>query len=100
MFHNRHLSRGVHNDIPLNIQVMLWELIDKRIANGEEMDYLQIFDLVAKGTKKYPLQYVKHRQEVPPYSKEWTAEYSQPITTKIYVIDDGSHCTMLFPEER
>lgn len=100
MFKKRHLSRGIHEEIPLNIQAMLWDILDKRIASGAKMDYLQIFDLIAKGDEEYPIQYVLHRQEVPEHRKEWTAECKKPVTAKIYIIDDGTHCTMLFPEER
>ena len=100
MFQNkRYLTRGIQYEIPFDIQIVLWELIDKRVASGARMDYLQIFDLKAKGSEEYPVQHLVHKQEQPDYKMEYAIEYKNPVTTKIYVIDDGEHCTMLLAEE-
>jgi hypothetical protein len=78
---------------------MLWELVEKRLASGAKTDYLQVFDLKYKGSEEYPIQYLVHRQEQPDYKMEYTVEYKNPITTKIYVIDSGEYSTMLLAEE-
>jgi len=96
---SRYLTRGIQHEIPFDIQIMLWELIDKRIASGAKMDYLQIFDLKAKGSEDYPVQHLVHRQEQPDYKMEYAIEYKNPVTEKIYVIDSGEYSTMLLASE-
>ena len=89
----RYLTRGVDLEIPLEIQLFLWTAIDKM---PEPKDYLQVFNL----TVENGLQIVKHSSEQPDFNMTYvlpTAE--QTVTQKIYVIDDGDHCTMLLAEE-
>ena len=89
----RYLSRGVDLEIPLEIQLFLWTAIDKM---PEPKDYLQMFNL----TIENGMQIVKHSSEQPKFNMTYvlpTAE--QTVTQKIYVIDDGDHCTMLLAEE-
>lgn len=92
----RYLTRGVDNEIPLELQIFLWERID---ALPEERDYLQIFELSAA---EAGLQKIVHKQEQPEYRAEYviTEEHApEAVTAKIFVIDDGDHCTMLLAEE-
>lgn len=89
----RYLTRGVDLEIPLEIQLFLWTAIDKM---PEPKDYLQMFNL----TVENGMQIVKHSSEQPKFNMTYvlpTAE--QTVTQKIYVIDDGDHCTMLLAEE-
>ena len=89
----RYLTRGVDLEIPLEIQLFLWTAIDKM---PEPKDYLQVFNL----TIENGMQIVKHSSEQPKFNMTYvlpTAE--QTVTQKIYVIDDGDHCTMLLAEE-
>ena len=92
----RYLTRGVDNEIPLALQMFLWERID---ALPKEKDYLQVFVLSESATG---LQKIVHKQEVPEYRVEYviTQELApKAVTAKIFVIDDGNHCTMLLAEE-
>ena len=92
----RYLTRGVDNEIPLALQMFLWERID---ALPKEKDYLQVFELCESTTG---LQKIIHQQEVPEYRAEYiiTEELApKAVTAKIFVIDDGDHCTMLLAEE-
>ncbi len=92
----RYLTRGVDNEIPLALQMFLWECID---ALPEERDYLQVFELSESATG---LQKIIHKQEEPEYKAEYiiTEELApKAVTAKIFVIDDGDHCTMLLAEE-
>ena len=61
----------------------------------ERKDYLQVFNLVANGTN----QQVTHSQEEHTYERTFTFPTDEPITTKIFVIDDETHTTMLLAEE-
>ena len=74
------------------LQVYMWCLID---ALPEPKDYLQVFTLsVENGEQK-----VLHEQECPEYSAEHLFPSTEPITGKIFVIDDETHSTMLLAKE-
>ncbi len=94
MFNNqRYCTRGIIGTLPPITQIILWELIDAmEIA---EKDYLQIFHLSEENGK----QKIVHEQEQPVYRKECLFPSEEPITAKIYVIDDETHSTMLLAEE-
>ena len=94
MFNNkRYLTQGVQADIPFELQFFMWECIDNLSV---EKDYLQVFELEnADG-----IQRIHHFSEQPEYSMEYLLPtIPGPITTKVYVIDDGEHSTMLLAEE-
>lgn len=99
MFENnkdRYLTRGVDAEIPLALQIFMWNRIDEL---PEPRDYLQVFDLSATESG---MQKIVHRQEQPEYRLEYviTEEITpKPVNAKIFVIDDGDHCTMLLAEE-
>ena len=96
MFQNdRYLTSGVNAEISPITQLLLWELIDERLAEGTELDHLQVFRLEPDGKQ----QKITHSQEQPPYKNEVYLLGPEPITAKIYVIDDGDHSTMLLAEE-
>ena len=94
MFNNpRYCTRGISSEVPLLMQIILWGLIDS--MEVAEKDYLQIFRLSAENGK----QKIIHTQEQPEYSKEYLFPSEDPITAKIFVIDDETHTTMLLAEE-
>jgi hypothetical protein len=63
MFDQRYSTRGVSDDIDLDVQLCLWGLIDVWKKQSREMDYLQIFELSAIDLKGKLIQKVVHRQE-------------------------------------
>ena len=93
MFHNaRYLTKGVNSQIPKDLQLALWAMID---LNEGEKDYLQVFNIECrKGCTV-----INHSQEVPAYEKVFHFTFDLGFTGKIYVIDDGDHSTMLLAEE-
>ena len=94
MFNNqRYVTRGITSTVPLVTQIILWDCIDS--MKVERKDYLQVFNLVANGTN----QQVTHSQEEHTYERTFTFPTDEPITTKIFVIDDETHTTMLLAEE-
>lgn len=96
MFDNqRFMTRGVNAEIDPITQLLLWELIDERRAEGAQLDYLQVFRLEPDGQQ----QKITHTQEQPEYSHECNLIGPPPVTAKIFVIDDGDHSTMLLAEE-
>ena len=93
MFNNkRYLSRGVNETIPIKLQIFLWACID---ALPDPRDYLQIFALDQVGS----MQSITHRSEEPEYHMEYLIPSENPITEKLYVIDDEDHSTMLLASE-
>ena len=93
MFNNpRYLTRGIDATIPPNLQALLWNLIDLLPL---ERDYLQVFWLEPFGV----MQKIIHTSEQPEYKKVCILPTDQPITAKIYVIDDSDHTTMLLSSE-
>jgi hypothetical protein len=95
----RYVTIGVTTEVPVALQLHLWNLVDLLVTSGEvEPDYLQIFEL--KPTTSGG-QRILHRQEVPPFFAEIVFDnFENPIDIKLYVIDDGEYSTMLLPEER
>ena len=93
MFENeRFLTRGVQARIPPPIQLLMWSCID---TMPKPKDYFQVFRLsVCKEGQR-----IIHSQEEPEYNKSYAFYSEEPVTEKVYVIDDGEHTTMLLAEE-
>ncbi len=89
---NRYLTCGIDSKIPLDLQLFMWECVDQLPL---KRDYLQVFDLEQVGT----MQSITHRSEEPEYRKVYLLPSEKPITEKLYIIDDGDHCTMLLASE-
>ena len=94
MFENkRYITKGVSEKVSLLLQLFMWNAIDELDV---PKDYLQIFKCSMSGTK----QKIEHIQEEPEYKREYLFNTDAPIFIgKIFVIDDGSHSTMLLAEE-
>ena len=88
----RYLTRGVDAEIPIALQVMMWQAVDQM---PEPKDYLQVFRL----SEENGLQIVHHTSEQPQFEMTYIVEAKKPVTAKVYIIDDGEHCTMLLAEE-
>ena len=94
IFNNTHfISSGIRNNVPPLLQIIMWELIKQIPVDNQ--DYLQVFSLSAKDGR----QRIKHTQEVPEYSKEYVISTENPITEKVFVIDDKTHSTMILANE-
>lgn len=94
MFNNqRYITRGIETTIPLWLQNLLWYAIDT--MEVESKDYLQVFTLsTGNGEQK-----IIHAQEQPPYEKIYNFKTQDPVTAKVFVIDDERCSTMLLAEE-
>lgn len=93
MFQNPHcLTKGISRTLTPETVLILWQMVAEM---PEPKDYLQVFRLsVEQGQQK-----VKHEQEQPQYERLFLFSCSQPVNTKVYVIDDGDHSTMLLANE-
>lgn len=94
MFQNpRYLTRGMQETIPLELQLLMWDTLE---AVPEPKDYFQIFWLSSLNG----IQRIEHEQEQPPFKREYLLPtVENPITVKVYIIDDGDRSTMLLAEE-
>ena len=49
---NRYVTRGINNQISLQLQLIMWGLIDDLNVKGDiEVDYLQVFKISKEGNK-------------------------------------------------
>lgn len=98
---SRVMTSGINERVPFNIQLALWDLVDKLVKSEMEVDYLQVFELKTnENLKDNKILHIKHSQEVPEYKKEYVLEKVDVVLNdKIYIIDDVEHCTMLFASE-
>ena len=90
---NRYITRGVKENIPPFLQNLLWYLIET--MEVEEKDYLQIFHLDSVIIDDKRKQSIIHSQELFVYRKDYLISARQFVTGKIYVIENGTHYTML-----
>ena len=94
---NRYVSRQVNEIVPIQLQILMWSMIDS-LKEKKKLDYLQIFRLKVKGDKVL----IEHEQEVQPHKEKYEVEKVKfPIEDdmKIYVIDSVDYSTMIFAEE-
>ena len=101
MFDNgsRYVSRGINNEIPIDVQIFMWKLIEELKDTIGDVDYLQVFTISTVNKSENTIRII-HSQEVPEYKKIWIFEASEPCNEeKIFVIDDWSHATMLLAKE-
>lgn len=90
----RYLTRGISNEIPFEIQLLLWSMIEEVTV---KKDYIQVFEIEpVKGN----LLKIEHSQEVPKYKKEIIVRnIGVNSKVKLFVIDDGEYSTMMLSEE-
>ena len=88
----RYLTRGVDAEIPITLQIFFWDAVDNM---PELKDYLHVF----LPSEENGLQIVHHTSEQPQFEMTYIVEAEKPVTEKVYIIDDGEHCTMLLAEE-
>ena len=88
---NRYMTRELAEEIPLEINILIWSLIDSLTI---EKDYLQIFELnpIGKGIVE-----IIHKQEVPAYeSYIYINNDDIKDKFKIYAIDSVEYSTLMF----
>ena len=95
----RHITCGIENEIPFELQTILWNMIDQDKQQGKVLDYLQVFELKPIFQNGVEMQEITHIQEQPQRKKKITIESETPISAKIFVIDDIDHETMLLNHE-
>lgn len=91
------MTRAIADSLHIEIQNLLWNLIDLERNHEKELDYLQVFDLENKRGQ----QHITHRQEMPERKSGWiiSLDDALPVNNTVWCIDDGVYQTMLFPSD-
>lgn len=89
----RYLTREVADRVPIGIQLLMWDLVEKL----EERDYLQIFELIPKYSE---IVEIVHKQEIPEVTSIYKIKNNEiKNKMKLYIIDNGEYSTMMFSHE-
>jgi hypothetical protein len=86
---NRYMTKGIQQEIPLELQLLMWGYIDKLKEKGLQLDYLQVFELTQHRADDIFYQIIEHRQEVPEYNKTYKVCSKKIVNAKVFVIDEG-----------
>jgi hypothetical protein len=95
----RYMTKGIQQDISLELQLLMWNCIDTLKSEGKELDYLQVFELTKEKEGDISFQKIEHRQEVPEYNMTFRVFPKEMVNAKVFVIDDGQYSTMMLAEE-
>lgn len=99
-FKHIYTTKRVAEEIPVHIQIVLIAMLDTRQRKGEELDYLQVFEL---SKDQEGNQVIINSQEVPQFKEtKVIAKHPvfQSVTTQLYIIDDIKHITLTHPNDR
>lgn len=101
---NRYITRGINESIPLEIQILIWDMVNLRDHHcTKETDYLHIFRLKQDDIALD----IIHEQEKPAFKLETHyinyKNNEKALPNKVYVIReddvDAFYYVMLLPEE-
>ena len=96
---NKFITIGVKENISLDIQLFMWNEIEKRINSKEQVDYLQIFNLTIID-EVLGIVEIEHTQEVPEYRNiSIIKSKGVRINLKVYVIIESEYATMMLESE-
>ncbi|APC38886.1 DUF960 domain-containing protein [Clostridium estertheticum] len=96
---NRYMTKGIQQEIPLELQLFMWNCIDKLKEQENKVDYLQVFEITEHRADDIFYQIIEHSQEVPEYNKTYKVCSKKVVNAKVFVIDDETHSTMLLAQE-
>lgn len=84
---------GVEVNIPLEMQLFMWSAVENM---PEPKDCFQVFELKSENG----LQVIHHYSEQPVFDMAYILTTTEnPVTAKVYIIDNGDYCTMLLAAE-
>ena len=99
---NRYITRGISEQLSLDLQILLWNMVKERDYQGRT-DYLHIFRL----QEDENILSITHEQEQPTYKLEYHytnyVKNQNVLPKKVYVIREDDvdifFYVMLLPEE-
>ena len=96
---HRYITRGVAAEIPLDIQLMLFENIEVMRDKVGELDWLQVMKLEGVTKDGVSVLRILHEQEMPEGHIEYYLPYEFEGKQTVYVVDNVDHVTMLLASE-
>ena len=96
---HRYITRGVAAEIPLDIQLMLFESIEVMRDKVEELDWLQVMKLEGITKDDVSVLRIVHVQEMPEGQVEYYLACEFEGKQTVFVVDDVDHVTMLLASE-
>ena len=85
----KYLTKGIQERIPLDLQILMWQMYDRCQEEMEKTDDLHVFE--SKSLEGNRLnQEIVHKQESPEYERTYVVEVNPSITEKIYIIENDS----------
>ncbi|MCK8058904.1 MULTISPECIES: DUF960 family protein [unclassified Fusibacter] len=86
------MTRGFADRIPVHIQQVVEAMVEVFVNQseniGNEVDYLQVFELSVDTADFFSMQAIAHSREEPPYSTTTEFVTDTAITEKVYIISD------------
>lgn len=83
----RCITANAENRIPLEVQLLMWNMYDAMVTKVKERDYFQVFELFINtdGSQK-----IVHFQEVPEWKEEsiLIVKLGTAVNEKVYIIRD------------
>ena len=95
----KYITIGIKEQIGIDIQLFMWNEIEKRINLKQELDYLQVFNISIIDKDKGIVK-IEHTQEIPEYKKTSIIKSKEVRNNlKVFVILEAEYATMLLTSE-
>ena len=95
----KYMTIGINEQIGIDIQLFMWNEIEKRINLKKELDYLQVFNISIIDKDKGIVK-IEHTQEIPEYKKTSIIKSKEIRNNlKVFVILESEYATMLLASE-
>lgn len=95
----KYMTIGIKEEIGIDIQLFMWNEIEKRINLKKELDYLQVFNISIIDKDKGIVK-IEHTQEIPEYKKISIIKSKEVRNNlKVFVILEAEYATMLLASE-
>ena len=95
----KYITIGIKEQIGIDIQLFMWNEIEKRINLKKELDYLQVFNISIIDEDKGIVK-IEHTQEIPEYKKTSIIKSKEVRNNlKVFVILEAEYATMLLTSE-
>ena len=95
----KYMTIGIKEEIGIDIQLFMWNEIEKRINLKKELDYLQVFNISIIDKDKGIVK-IEHTQEIPEYKKTSIIKSKEVRNNlKVFVILEAEYAIMLSASE-
>lgn len=100
MFIKKYSTALVAETLGLDIQMIMWSMIEKWKSERVKLDYLQVYELSIETACGEVYQKIEHSQEIEAKTETFYYKSTEkPVNAKIYIIDDGEQATMMYNHE-